>query len=396
MKWEKVEFGELYLLPSKNGLNRPSRVRGSGYKMINMGELFAFDRIKDIPMELVPMNDREIETSNILEEDLLFARQSIVASGAGKCSIVLEVPEITTFESHIIRVRLNTEKASPLYYYYYFKSPFANMKSLVQQGVQAGIRGSELKNLIVSYPPLPTQRRIASILSAYDDLIENNLKRIKLLEEKAFARYKLIVKSENNQPKIALGQLATITSSKRIFLSDYVDSGVPFYRSKEIIAKSKFESIDRPLYITEERYNEIKEKFGAPNSGDLLITSVGTIGFVHLVNEDDGVFYFKDGNLIWIRNLQQILSNYLFFKFKTREFKEMLNSIAIGSSQKALTIETVKKVEIEVPSDNALFEFNIETQPIIKFIYNLQKQNTKLREARDILLPKLMSGQIEV
>ena len=58
MKWEKVEFGELYLLPSKNGLNRPSRVRGSGYKMINMGELFAFDRIKDIPMELVPMNDR--------------------------------------------------------------------------------------------------------------------------------------------------------------------------------------------------------------------------------------------------------------------------------------------------------------------------------------------------
>ena len=74
----------------------------------------------------------------------------------------------------------------------------------------------------------------------------------------------------------------------------------------------------------------------------------------------------------------------------------MLNSIAIGSSQKALTIETVKKVEIEVPSDNALFEFNIETQPIIKFIYNLQKQNTKLREARDILLPKLMSGQIEV
>ena len=67
MKWEKVEFGELYLLPSKNGLNRPSRVRGSGYKMINMGELFAFDRIKDIPMELVPMNDREIETSNILD-----------------------------------------------------------------------------------------------------------------------------------------------------------------------------------------------------------------------------------------------------------------------------------------------------------------------------------------
>jgi type I restriction enzyme S subunit len=74
----------------------------------------------------------------------------------------------------------------------------------------------------------------------------------------------------------------------------------------------------------------------------------------------------------------------------------MLNSVAIGSSQKALTIETVKKIEIEIPSDDSLIEFNQETKTIIKFIYNLQKQNTKLREARDILLPKLMNGRIEV
>jgi type I restriction enzyme S subunit len=241
------------------------------------------------------------------------------------------------------------------------------------------------------------QRRIASILSAYDDLIENNLKRIKLLEEKAFIRYKEIVRSQKELCKLPLSQLATVTSSKRIFLSDYVEDGIPFYRSKEIIAKSNFESIEKPLYITEERYTDIKEKFGVPVSGDLLITSVGTIGFVHLVNDDDGDFYFKDGNLIWIKNLNQSnLAYFLFFKFRTPEFKEMLNSVAIGSSQKALTIETVKKIEIEIPSDDSLIEFNHETKTIIKFIYNIQKQNTKLREARDILLPKLMNGQIEV
>jgi type I restriction enzyme S subunit len=60
-------------------------------------------------------------------------------------------------------------------------------------------------------------------------------------------------------------------------------------------------SIEKPLYITEERYSDIKEKFGVPVSGDLLITSVGTIGFIHLVNDDDGNFYFKDGNLIWVK-----------------------------------------------------------------------------------------------
>ena len=241
------------------------------------------------------------------------------------------------------------------------------------------------------------QRKIASILSVYDDLIENNLKRIKLLEEKAFWRYMGIVREEKELKKLPLAQLATVTSSKRIFLSDYVEEGIPFYRSKEIIAKSNFESIEKPLYITEERYIDIKEKFGVPIAGDLLVTSVGTIGFVHLVNEDDGDFYFKDGNLIWIKNLlERNVAFFLFFKFRTPEFKEMLNSVAIGSSQKALTIETVKKIEIEIPSDDSLIEFNQETKTIIKFIYNLQKQNTKLREARNILLPKLMNRQIEV
>jgi type I restriction enzyme, S subunit len=254
-----------------------------------------------------------------------------------------------------------------------------------------------LRESKINFPPLPTQRKIASILSAYDDLIENNLKRIKLLEEKAFLRYKQIVREEKELKKIPLAQFATVTSSKRIFLSDYVEEGIPFYRSKEIITKSNFESIGKPLYITEERYSDIKEKFGVPVSGDLLITSVGTIGFVHLVNDDDGNFYFKDGNLIWIKNLLlQNLAYFLFFKFRTHEFKEMLNSVAIGSSQKALTIETVKKIEIEIPSEGSLIEFNQETKTIIKFIYNLQKQNTKLREARDILLPRLMSGEIEV
>lgn len=134
-----------------------------------------------------------------------------------------------------------------------------------------------------------------------------------------------------------------------------------------------------------------------PVSGDLLITSVGTIGFIHLVNDDDGNFYFKDGNLIWVKKLlRKHLAYFLFFKFRTPEFKEMLNTIAIGSSQKALTIETVKNIEIEIPSYDSLIEFNQETKTIIKFIYNLQKQNTRLREARDILLPKLMNGQIEV
>ncbi len=100
--WPTIQFNQIYAEPSKNGLNRPRRVRGMGYKMINMGELFAYDRIGNIPMDLVPMSESEKEKYAVKVDDLLFARQSLIASGAGKCSIVLNTTELTTFGSHSV------------------------------------------------------------------------------------------------------------------------------------------------------------------------------------------------------------------------------------------------------------------------------------------------------
>lgn len=160
MSWDTVRFGDLYVVESRNGLTKPSKVRGSGYKMINMGELFANDRIYDIPMELVPLKESEKINAKVECGDLLFARQSLVLEGAGKCSIVMEVSLLTVFESHLIRVRLDKTLALPMFYYYYFKSPLSPMKSIVSQCAQAGIRGSDLQELQVILPPLEEQRRI--------------------------------------------------------------------------------------------------------------------------------------------------------------------------------------------------------------------------------------------
>jgi type I restriction enzyme S subunit len=391
MSWDKIAFSELVEFPPKISLEKD--------------ELY-----DNIPMDVVDGGIKYVQEINqrvytgggakFGNRDTIFARITPCLEN-GKIAKVKGLEKEVGFgstEFFVFRAKENI--SDPDFIYYLAKTDLVRqsaIKSMVgASGRQRADKGV-VEQIKVPNIPLPTQRKIASILSAYDDLIENNLKRIQLLEEKAFLRYKGIVRSEKELKMIPLAQLAIVTSSKRIFLSDYVEEGIPFYRSKEIIAKSNFESIEKPLYITEERYSDIKKKFGVPVSGDLLITSVGTIGFIHLVNDDDGDFYFKDGNLIWIKDLNQPnLTYFLFFKFRTPEFKKMLNSIAIGSSQKALTIETVKKIEIEIPSDESLIEFNQETKTIIKFIYNLQKQNTKLREARDILLPRLISGQIEV
>lgn len=153
--------------------------------------------------------------------------------------------------------------------------------------------------------------------------------------------------SKLKQAKI--GQFCNVTSSKRIFEKEYQDFGVPFYRSKEIIELSNNNRITERLYISEKRYNEIVEKFGTIKEGDLLLTSVGTIGVPYIVKESDA-FYFKDGNLTWLKDFsKQINSKYLYYYIKSNFGLKSLKNLAIGSSQPALTIDIIKKYCILLP-----------------------------------------------
>src|SRR4029453_17120736 len=96
--------------PTRNGLTRAKAVRGSGVKMVNMGELFAHPRLLDAPMDRVPLSANEAKRFLLVDGDLLFARQSLVLEGAGKCSIFLHDTESVTFESHVTRVRLDVDR----------------------------------------------------------------------------------------------------------------------------------------------------------------------------------------------------------------------------------------------------------------------------------------------
>ena len=178
-----------------------------------------------------------------------------------------------------------------------------------------------------------------------------------------------------------IGEHCEITSSKRIFYSEYVNTGVPFYRSKEIIESSQGQPISEPLFIRLEKYNEIKEKFGVPEFGDMLLTSVGTIGIPYIVKQDD-YFYFKDGNLTWFRNFDEALSSeYLYYWVRSAEGHGVLYNTTIGSSQKALTISALKKIEIPLPPRQIqeVIVQNLSTYD--NLIKNNQKQIKLLEEA---------------
>jgi len=139
-----------------------------------MREIFAYDRIADQPMERAPLPARNPQAWLVEPGDLLFARQSLTLAGAGKVVMVERVAEPTTFESHIIRVRLDERRADPVFYYYLFRSTIGRflVESIVEQVAAAGIRASDLATLDVPVPPLPEQRRIANVLGSLDDLIE--------------------------------------------------------------------------------------------------------------------------------------------------------------------------------------------------------------------------------
>ena len=140
-----------------------------------------------------------------------------------------------------------------------------------------------------------------------------------------------------------------IKSSSRIFAKEYVEDGVPFFRSKDVIDKALGVFSGYDLFISRERYEELKKSHGSPSKGDILISSVGNRSGQPYVVQDEGDFYFKDGNIIWISNFKDIDSNFLAYWFKSNIGQSRLASVMIGSAQKALTINSIRTLTVTFP-----------------------------------------------
>lgn len=173
MTWETPRFGELYAENSRNGIYKSSEYQGRGTPIVNMGEMFGFEFISDQEMKRVELTKQELDINSLENGDLLFGRRSVVPSGAGKCSIVFHTPEPTTFESSIIRVRLDQKRAIPLFYYYLYTSPVGRsfMSEIISGTNVKGIRATELKQLFTFEPPRAEQKAISEALSDVDGLI---------------------------------------------------------------------------------------------------------------------------------------------------------------------------------------------------------------------------------
>ena len=153
-----------------------------------------------------------------------------------------------------------------------------------------------------------------------------------------------------------LSSLTEVGSSKRIFEKEYVSEGVLFYRTKEIVELARGETVSKNLFISNERFEEIKKQFGVPHKNDLMISAVGTIGVIWVVDSENP-FYFKDGNLLRVNSSRNF--NSMFMKYLLEILiKYHKRTMSAGSAYAALTIKELSNLNVIMPPIDLQIEFS--------------------------------------
>ena len=239
-------------------------------------------------------------------------------------------------------------------YYYFCSQKFKTYLSSIGNGANINnIKFVDIAKDTIPIPPKSIQLAIVSELDKINELIRLKKEQLKdydnLAQSIFYEMFGDPVENDKGWEVKKLEEVCNITSSKRIFADEYTDKGIPFYRSKEVIERSKGLPISVELFISPERYSEIKEKFGIPVVGDILITAVGTIGKIWSIDTDEK-FYFKDGNLVWLKDIDTSLINTIFFRrlleYLIDEYKK---TNANGAAYSALTIAKLKLMQCPLP-----------------------------------------------
>ena len=282
---------------------------------------------------------------------------------------------------------------------------------MITGGAQPNFGPVHLNQVTIPLPPLPEQQKIAEILSTVDakiEVIDQQITETQALKKGLMQRLLTKGIGHTEFKDSALGEIpkswevvkcesiADITSSKRVYLSDYTENGIPFFRGKEITQLSKGEKLNDLVYIKEETFNAFRNKYGAPKEGDILITAVGTIGSIYMVNSTDN-FYFKDGNLMWLREIDSSLNKqFITHYFRSIIFQNLIDVISSGSSQKALTIVKFKLLPIVIPPIDEQIKISKILDSVYEKVSVLEEKKSHYQVMKQGLMQQLLTGKIRV
>lgn len=396
--WRWVYIGDIFLHNTGKAQNSSGSTNGVIRKFITTSNLywnsFDFSKVKEMAF-----TEQELVRCTVQKGDLL------VCEG-GDCgrSAIWTYDEQVCIQNHVHRLRpykpISIEFFYHLFYLYKFTGKLRGRGVAIQ-----GLSNEAIHKVICPLPPLAEQKRIVAKIEEllpYIDRYEQAWNRLEefnrqlpvdmqksilhmaiqgrlvehrpeegtaeeLYQQIQAEKQQLIkegkIKKEKPLPEIAedeipfeipedwkwtrLGNISVIQSSKRVFERDYVNVGVPFFRSKEIGDLYRGEGIHTQLYISNDHYKKLKEEYGVPQKGDILITSVGTIGNSWIC--DGREFYYKDGNITQICSNRFLHSPYIQTYVNSPLFHIQAQKAIAGTAYNALTIIKLKQMLIPLP-----------------------------------------------
>jgi Restriction endonuclease S subunits len=336
-------------------------------------------------------------------------------------ALLKEMDEAIISQAYPVFEVIDPEILLPEYLMMWFSRPEFDREACFYAvgGVRGGLEWEDLCNMQLPVPAIEKQKEIVKEYHTIVDRIRLNEQLNQKLEETAQAIYKqwfvdFEFPDEEGRPyKSSGGEMVgsdigeipknwdlwqingfcDITSSKRIFYDDYVNEGVPFYRGKEITLKKQGKPIEDIIYIRKDKYRSIVDKYGKPESGDILLTAVGTLGSSYFVQQED--FYFKDGNVIWFKNFKSPGYNHLLYDFmQSKRFLELIQEITIGSTQNAITIDTIGQRQHVMPPKHIIESYCHLSKPLLECSNNRKNLGVRLESLKNLLLAELAQNRI--
>jgi len=410
MNWEEIRLEEI--ADFRNGVNFTNDSFGNGIKVINVADFK--DRMYP-DYEILGELDSEAKWHKdcfLKENDIVFVRSNGNKNLIGRSIFIKNLPTNmkVTYSAFSIRLRFKyIDDICPEFYLYLFKSPiFRSILSQYGNGANiSNLNQDILNNMNIPKPPLPIQQKIASILSAFDELIENNKQRIKLLEEMAEEIYKewfVRLRFPGYENAKIVDGLPEGWERKPI------DEFLSFSMSK---AKLK-------------KFNNTKTYIATADVTDINITGQGEIidwenkpSRAQLVPELNSVFFARMSNtykvLVFSKTNKELIDElaltsgflglkalneetlpYLFWLIKSDTFHNYKDVFANGATQVSLTNEGFHNIKLVEPSLSIIEKFGETISAFLSEIITLNKKNELLQETRDLLLPRLISGKLNV
>ena len=317
----------------------------------------------------------------------------VVARGVGGTGDVKIAKEDCFLTNLSIAVNIDTDICLPQYFYYKFY--LSNLRYLDSGSAQSQITIDDLKRLQISLPSLEEQRRIAGILGAIDDKIENNRRINANLELQAQALYKqwFVDNRSNDWRTYKLNDITLhITDGVHNTVKDS-PNGEYYLLSCKNIKKGTLSIGNDERRIDADTFARLRKRTQLA-LGDILVTSVGTVGEMFLVNESPMNYEFQRSVAI-IKPNQDIVSSYFLYATLLYQQNE-IKHLAHGAVQQCIFISDLKEYSLLLPNKKEISAFDSVVAPMFEKITKLQRENIELAALRDTLLPKLMSGELRV